>query len=281
MPSIQKAIDFMRVACDEWSLGYDQFNRWDVRDGGECDCSSLVITALKQAGFDVGSATYTGNMSANLTARGWKRMSADISKCQPGDILLNDASHVCMVISGSGWGSRIAQASIDERGQITGGKAGDQTGNETNTRSVYTYRYGWNCILRYTAAPAAPAQAGRLDVDGVCGRLTVRELQAQLGTTADGIISGQYLVNRPHLWTFVSIEWGGEGSQMVEAMQRRIVRDGYSVGADGADGYLGPATVLGLQRWLCGGGYAVAVDGYAGPETGRALQRSLNDGKWS
>ena len=33
--------------------------------------------ALKQAGFDVGSATYTGNLSANLTARGWKRIPND------------------------------------------------------------------------------------------------------------------------------------------------------------------------------------------------------------
>ena len=71
MPNLNAAIAYMETACNTWSLGYDQSNRWDVRDGGECDCSSLVITALKAAGFDVGGSTYTGNMLSNLTGRGW------------------------------------------------------------------------------------------------------------------------------------------------------------------------------------------------------------------
>ena len=147
MPDINKAIEFMRKSCDDWSLGYDQSNRWDVRDWGETDCSALVLTALKRSGFDIGSATYTGNMSYNLTRRGWKRISANLSDARPGDILLNDAYHTAMVISGKGWNARIAQASIDENGRIMGGKAGDQTGYETNTRGIYTYSKGWNCIL--------------------------------------------------------------------------------------------------------------------------------------
>ena len=40
---IQKFCDLMYTACAVWSLGYDQYNREDIRDGGECDCSSLVI----------------------------------------------------------------------------------------------------------------------------------------------------------------------------------------------------------------------------------------------
>lgn len=281
MPDLKGAIEFMRVACDEWSLGYDQSNRWDVKDWGETDCSALVITALKRNGFKVGEATYTGNMSYWLTRNGWKRLAPDLSKARPGDILLNDTYHTCMVISGNGWDAKIAQASIDENGNIMGGKAGDQTGYETNTRGIYTYSKGWDCILRYTDSPApAPAPSGKLDVDGILGRLSITEWQTQLGTEADGIVSGQTLINRQYLPALTSVMWGGEGSLVVMAMQRRIIRDGISVGAEGADGYLGQGTVMGLQRWLCSKGYKVAVDGYLGPETAKAVQRSLNDGKW-
>lgn len=280
MPNLKGAIEFMRRACDDWSLGYDQSNRWDIRDGGECDCSSLVITALKRNGFDTGSASYTGDMSYNLTRRGWKRLPADLTSARPGDILLNDAHHTCMVISGKGWDSRIAQASIDENGNIMGGKAGDQTGYETNTRGIYTYSMGWNCILRYSAAPK-PEPTGKLDVDGVIGFLSTSELQSQLKTPVDGVISGQALINRQFVPSLASATYGGEGSQAVAAMQRRIIRDGVSVGAEGADGHWGQGTVIGLQRWLCLKGYAVTVDGIMGPETAKALQRSLNDGAWA
>ena len=54
MPSISKAIAAMDKACRIWSIGYDQSNRWDIRNGGECDCSSLVIWALRQGGFATG-----------------------------------------------------------------------------------------------------------------------------------------------------------------------------------------------------------------------------------
>lgn len=40
----------------------------------------------------------------------------------------------------------ISHASIDERGNIVGGKAGDQTGKEVCTRSYYSK--GWNVVVR-------------------------------------------------------------------------------------------------------------------------------------
>ena len=279
MANLNGAIEFMRRACDDWSLGYDQSNRWDIRDGGECDCSSLVITALKRNGFDTGSASYTGDMSYWLTRNGWKRLDPDLTKARPGDILLNDTYHTCMVISGNGWDAKIAQASIDENGRISGGKAGDQTGYETNIRGIYTYSKGWNCILRYEGAPA-PAPSGKLDVDGWVGFLTVSDWQTAMKTPVDGIISGQALINRQFLPRLSSVEYGRGGSKLIEAVQRRIIRDGISVGAEGADSYIGQGTVIGLQRWLCLKGYKVKVTGIFDEATAKALQRSLNDGAW-
>lgn len=149
MPSLATACERMRYWCDEANLGYDQDQRWNIWYGGECDCSSLVIHVLNEAGFDTGDASYTGNMSEELTARGWKRLPAVISNAKAGDILLNDSHHTCLVIDGEGWDARIGQASIDENGRARGGQSGDQSGRETNTGDIYEYWAGWDCILRY------------------------------------------------------------------------------------------------------------------------------------
>ncbi len=143
--SIKKLIARMIYWCVTVSLGYDQSNRQDFRDGGETDCSALVLYALREAGFDTGRATYTGNMRSELTVRGWK-VVANNGKPQAGDILLNDRNHVAVYI-GDG---KLAQASIDENGRITGGKGGDQSGRETNISNYYNYP--WNCYLRWTGA---------------------------------------------------------------------------------------------------------------------------------
>lgn len=143
LPSIDKFVERMVYWCSEGNLGYDQSNRWDIRYGGECDCSSLVIFALRESGFDTGSASYTGDMSSNLCARGWNRVAND-GNPQYGDILLNDANHVAAYV-GNG---QLAQASIDENGRISGGAGGDQSDRETNVRSYYDYP--WDCYLRYT-----------------------------------------------------------------------------------------------------------------------------------
>ena len=142
MGSVQKFIDRMRYWCDTADLGYDQSNRWDFRNGGECDCSSLVIHALQEAGFDTGDATYTGNMASELIPRGWSKVKNNGNPL-PGDILLNVTDHVAVWL-----GDCLAQASYDENKGITGGKGGDQTGWETNTRPYYNFP--WDFYLRWT-----------------------------------------------------------------------------------------------------------------------------------
>lgn len=141
MADLNLLIARMRYWCDVASLGYSQSDRWDIRDGGNADCSSLVIWCLREAGFDTGGATYTGNLSAELTARGWARLPDD-GNPQPGDILLNDQDHVALYLGGG----RLAQASMSEHGTAWG-SGGDQTGGETNTAPYYDYP--WDCYLRY------------------------------------------------------------------------------------------------------------------------------------
>ena len=146
MPSIQKFVARMRYWCDEANLGYDQSNREDFEVGGETDCSALVIHCLQEAGFDTGEATYTGNMSDELCARGWERVSND-GNPQFGDILLNDSHHVAVYVGGG----LLSQASHGEPGhRVRGGQSGDQTDDETITKAYYDFP--WSCYLRYTGA---------------------------------------------------------------------------------------------------------------------------------
>lgn len=51
----------------------------------------------------------------------------------------------------------IGQASIDERGKITGGAAGNQSGSELNTRSWYAN--GWTLLIRPKSETAAKKMA--------------------------------------------------------------------------------------------------------------------------
>lgn len=273
MPSIAAFCEAMRMACEDWSLGYDQSNRWDIRDGGECDCSSLVIWALRRAGFRTGTASFTGDLSCNLTLNGWQRLPFNIDGVRPGDILLNDANHVCAVIDGSGRTARVAQASIDEHGRITGGSGGDQTGNETNIRQVYVYSRGWDCILRY---PGTGDTTARLAVDGVLGQDTVREWQRQMGTTVDGCVSGQLKECQNSYPALRAVTFEGTGSELMEAVQRRI-------GVPSPTGIIAGGTVCMLQGWLVLHGHSCADDraGTLGKPTARALQESLNAKEWA
>lgn len=161
MTKVQKFCDRMVYWCDSGNLGYDQQNRWDIRKGGECDCSSLVYWCLwesglleKPSGNLYNHLLYTGTMRRDLKAAGWKELAPDLSQCKAGDVLLNDGAHVAAVVNGSGWSATLAQASIDENGNIAGGASGDQTGRETNIRGVYNYP--WNVIMRPPAEEPKP-----------------------------------------------------------------------------------------------------------------------------
>lgn len=270
--------------CLHGNLGYDQYNRWDIRVGGESDCSSLVIWALREAGQDTGGATYTGNLSANLVARGWQRIIPN-GKPQPGDILLNDVHHVAVCV-GNG---QIAQASIDERGRASGGQSGDQSNYETNVRSYYDYP--WNAYLRYVGkggGSSAPAKSVTktdkqlmLDVDGVPGGATYSRFQQVMGTPIDGKKS--------------------KPSEMIRAFQRFLnanvsAKDIHNLGCSGkmrgkldTDGFDGPKTWKVFQYWAAnvrkdlirlyapGWGIWDFADGDPGVRTWKVLQHMLNE----
>lgn len=138
MPNIMKAVQFMIDTANNDAHGYDQTHR----NGPDYDCSSLVGTALHEAGFDVSPYSWTGNLEAQLRAAGFVDCKAP---WLPGDVHLKTQHHVVMSISNS----QIAHASINEKGTTTGGKTGDQTRKEICIRNYYEYSGGWDVHLRY------------------------------------------------------------------------------------------------------------------------------------
>lgn len=151
MSKIEQAVSFMEEIAKNNKYGYDQRYRWG--EYGDYDCSSLTITAFEQAGFPVKSkygATYTGNIKQAFLKAGFKDVKEKVNiytstGLKRGDILLNQAHHVA-VYCGNGY---IVQASINEKGTATNGKAGDQTGYEINISRYKNYRLGWDSVLRF------------------------------------------------------------------------------------------------------------------------------------
>ena len=190
-------------ATDEHGgVGYDQGTREEIRDlsyvstprltgAVDSDCSAMVAAAcnlgLRAAGVVPANAgdgdprllpasTWTGSMRAELEARGWREVHWDDSAMTPdggfrkGDVVLSSkdeggVGHVAMVVDDNPTDPVLAEAWIDERGEITGGAVGDQTGSETRLVSysshIYTQRGAWTSCHRYAApTPSAPPPSG-------------------------------------------------------------------------------------------------------------------------
>jgi len=189
MGSIQKFCDAMRWAADSDQVGYSQPDRDSLRPEDffgsglyNIDCSKLTVVALQYAGFETGWASYTGNMSDALCANGWERLSPWVD-LKAGDILLNDSDHVAVWL-----GDCLAQASIDENGNIAGGARGDQSGWEVNTRDFYSYP--WNCILRYTGNSDYSGGSSNHPSDGSASGGSDREWQGEVVGFEDSTGSG-------------------------------------------------------------------------------------------
>ena len=71
MSITDNAVAWAAAIANDDSHGYDQGSRW----GPDYDCSSLVISAWKQAGVPL-SCTYTGNMRQDMLANDFRDVTA-------------------------------------------------------------------------------------------------------------------------------------------------------------------------------------------------------------
>lgn len=287
--------------------GYSQYNRMGdgttetirLSDGttvtiagGDRDCSSAVITALRAVGIHTFGASYTGNMKAELLKTGlfvWQAMGKASAK--RGDIYLNEVHHTAVCVSpyGSARGDLLAQFSISEKGTITGTK-GDQNGRESNIRAYYSYPWNGKLVwksdgktLNGTNTEVADNTDPDLGDTRYWGPKFNRAIQKQLGTTVDGVISGQWLVNKTHFWaTDGGVEWTktgkGVGSDMVLALQKKVGCKIYPEFCGVQARQMNSGTIVQHQRWLMNHGISVGssgADGYHGPDTNRAVAQAI------
>ena len=179
---------WMETLAQNDLYGYDQEHRWGER--GDYDCSSAIISAYEATGIPVKShgASYTGDMRITFKACGFVDVTGLVDLAtgkglQRGDVLLNEAHHTAMYV-GDGL---EAEASINEKGEATGGKPGDQTGNEILVRA---YRnFPWDCVLRYHGGKVSEVTTGTVKVpfaylETGCKGDGVRLLQAALNIVA-------------------------------------------------------------------------------------------------
>lgn len=148
----EKAVEWALSIARDDSHGYDQTSRW----GKDYDCSSLVISAFKQAGVPL-SCTYTGNMRSDMLMNGFVPAPVNLATgegLQVGDVLLNEKNHTALYI-GNG---QLVHAAGNEFGGATGGKTGDQTGKEISTTRYFNFP--WDMALRYVRKDAPETPTG-------------------------------------------------------------------------------------------------------------------------
>lgn len=286
MSNIEKAVSFMIDIAKDDSHGYDQIHR---TGGTDYDCSSLVGTALNQAGFNVKKSSTTRTLRAQLLACGFKTVSVGGAR-KRGDIFLKEGHHVVMCTDAN----NIVHASINEKGKTTGGKPGDQTGKEICVRSFYNYKGGWDYHFRFsdgnsTQPTTKPSKSRNetialgqqhtinmtghnIGVDGMYGPQTraniVRCFQVAMnhdyhsGLKVDGAC-GKNTINAlgKH---YVKL---GECQEMVRAVQVALYCYGFNPGK--TDAIFGDNTKLAVLQFQRAKG--LTADGIAGKNTIKAL----------
>lgn len=161
----------------------------------------------------------------------------------------------------------IAVHQYTSRGRLAG------YNGDLDLNIAYLTREQWGKYARQDSKPTStpvskPAvQSPSLTVDGIAGVRTVSALQHVCGTPVDGRISGQYANLKQYYPAFITVHYGGTGSPMVTALQKKL---GVT-----ADGLLGRETITAWQKKL-----GVTADGIAGHATVAALQTALNNKLW-
>lgn len=199
---IEKAISWAIAIANDDSHGYSQSSRW----GPDYDCSSLVISAFKNAGVNTGTATYTGNMRSQFIQNGfqwipWSQIGGT-SNLKRGDILLNEASHTEIYL-----GNNQNVGAHSNRGYP---QTGDQTGTEISVSGYYNHP--WDGVLRYFAddvCTCSTSYAGDYIVSTESKPLTMRSGHGTGYGVVTSIPKGSKVYVSKADGSWAHVEWNG------------------------------------------------------------------------
>lgn len=233
-------------------------------------CAMFVTWVLAQAGQSCPGFPTAACVTAKAGAKNAGILLSNVKDAKPGDIVLFDwgtdgvPDHVGFVELNKG--SYIQT--------IEGNTSSGTSGSQSNGGGVYRRTRAWstvNAVIRVpytgTSTGATSSASSKISVDGWWGPATTRALQKALGTTQDGIISGQDADSKKYHERCDGSSWhyGSGGSDCIKALQKQL---GVT-----QDRYCGPATIKALQKLV-----GTTQDGYCGKNTVTALQKRLNDG---
>lgn len=233
----------VQIANDD-RHGYSQANRYGTLDGGDFDCSSLVIYCYHRAFLEAGisptpqnaGASYTGNMLAGFTRCGFKSFRDDHGAgLQVGDVLLNEQKHTAIVCSLN------PVKVVNARGDIDG-VAGDSTGTEIRIQNYWSFP--WDFVLRYD--PKAPVES-------------VPESNTVGQQMADKIIAQRW-------WPTLKLYSKGEWVKVLQTLLNAKGNYGLEV-----DGEFGVFTYSAVNKFQAAHG--LERDGIVGNETWKELKK--------
>jgi len=132
MPDMNIGIDHLYKIAADPNHGYSQPRRDEEH---EDDCSSSSLDAIELSGFDIGSATYTGNSYDSLIKAGFQNVTGQINRAtgeglKKADVCLRPPTktrggHMAVMVSNT----ELCQAAGD-----FDGKRGDSSGKEIRIR---------------------------------------------------------------------------------------------------------------------------------------------------
>lgn len=228
-------------------------------ENGVAFCAMFVSWVLDQAGV---SCVGIPEAYCPYIVRSIRAANANVgaTRGQPGDIILFDwnrdgvSDHIGFVENNHG----------SYYTTIEGNTLNGQVARRTRPYSTVV------CCARpnYNGDRVDIQTDGILSVDGWAGPNTVTKWQQVLGTSMDGVITGQSRDDQPYHVRLASVWYDGDGdSQLAKKVQEIVGTD--------VDGYIGPNTISRIQERL-----GTDVDGYFGPKTVCALQERLNGGSF-
>ena len=286
------ATDVLKAARGE--IGYNRwddsqagtkYGRWYAKDHGSYYgtsgvpfCAMFVSWVFDQAGAKCAGIPEAYCPYILNDAKKAGAVLSDKTKAQPGDVVLFDwdggvVDHVGIVEKNYGTYIQTIEGNTTING--VSGAVGRRTRSWGTITAIVRPSWG-----KATGTTTSKPASGKINVDGHIGKDSVTAWQKQLGTTADGVISGQSKSDKAAHERINAILYGSGGSEMVRALQKFLISKGYSCGKTGADGLMGANTVKALQKWMRDKlGYKKhAVDGILGEFTAYNVQNAINAG---
>ena len=243
----ERAAQIAVTIANDDKHGYSQANRYGTLEGGDFDCSSLVIYCYHRAFMEFGiaptpktaGASYTGNMLAGFTRCGFKSFRDDHgSGLQVGDVLLNEARHTAIVCSLN------PVKVVNARGDIDG-VAGDSTGSEIRIQNYWSYP--WDFVLRYD-----PSTADKEVESGTESNTVGQQMAEKIIASRD--------------WPTLKLGSKGEWVVVLQALLNAKFKSGLEV-----DGDYGPLTFVAVNKVQ--NKFALERDGITGPQTWGVLKK--------